>query len=401
MLPASKSISNRLLILRYIYHTDLIINNLSQAEDTRLMNDLLKKIRENNASGILELHARNAGTVMRFLCAVLAMIPGNYVLSGDSRLNQRPLKQLVLALQDLGAEIEYQDKDGFPPLLIRESNLSGKEVDIDASVSSQFISALMMIAPSLYDGLEIRLSGTIRSNSYIELTAALMNELGFRVEIHKNLVTVHSGFRKIVNEYTVESDWSSAAFWYEIAALSNNTGIVLKGLDEESLQGDSSLSTIFRDLGVQTEFVEAGIRLSNIPLKTEYLEIDFNDFPDLAQAIIVTAASLGIRGRFKGLETLSIKETDRTAALQIELAKTGADFIYDKISSSWSLTPSTTSKINEPQFDTYDDHRMAMALAPLCMKFKSVMIKNPEVVRKSYPDFWKDLEKLGFKTSCF
>lgn len=383
-LPASKSISNRVLILDALSGNRSALHNLSDANDTQLM---LKRI--HTEEKIVDVE--DAGTTMRFLTAYFSMTNQNKILTGTARMKERPIGILVDALRSLGAEIEYAEKNGFPPLDIKQ--FSGQKTNIlriRGDVSSQFISALMMVAPTLPQGLTLILEGKVGSRPYIHMTASLMETFGVSCEVLENQVNISSASYRPA-EFTVESDWSGASYWFAFAALASKAEIILPRLFSQSLQGDAAIIRIMASLGIESTFQDGLLRLSKVKHK-DALSWDFTHCPDLAQTVAVVCAATGIKGEFTGLESLRIKETDRIAALQNELRKIGADFVGE--STKWTLIPS--SKLPDKAFfNTYKDHRMAMAFAPLATLMK-VDIENPAVVKKSYPKFWEDMKLVGF-----
>jgi 3-phosphoshikimate 1-carboxyvinyltransferase len=399
-LPASKSISNRLLLIRALSRKDFSLNNLSEADDTRLLQKLISTVLSGHGrKNVLELDTANAGTVMRFLTAWLSMMPGKWVLTGSERMKQRPIGVLAEALKHLGASIDYLAKPGYPPLLITGSGLHGREVTIDPGVSSQYITALLLIAPYLSHGLILHLKGKKVSTPYAEMTIRLMQSFGARIKSGKTRIHVGPGVYEPC-EFTVESDWSSAAFWYEAAVFAEEVDIELEGLKFESLQGDAILPVIYQNFGIRTEFSDKGIRLSKVRKKIDGFYFDFTDYPDIAQSVILTCAGLGIRGRFEGLKSLLIKETDRVRALKNEVEKLGTRVVTsDKEDTMPAMEISASKPVFKPglAFETYGDHRMAMTLAPLALKAGSLKILNPDVVVKSYPDFWEHLKMTGFE----
>lgn len=386
--PGSKSESNRLLMLRDLYFPDLEIEGLSDSEDTQSMLRCLKD-RGNF------IHVQEAGTVMRFLTAYYAIKEGDEnILMGTSRMHERPVGVLVEALRQLGAEIEYLEKDGYPPIKIYGRDLKGGEIALDAGVSSQFISALMMIAPALESGLRIKLKGLSVSAPYIYLTSSLMRRLGFKVEVTGDEVIVMPGIPKMQKHtFRVEPDWSAVSYWFQMARLSPFSEIYLPGFLQQSLQGDAKVNGFFEPLGVQTQFMGPGIRLKKENRLPDRIKVNLLQNPDLAQTLVVTYAALGIPAEIAGLQSLRIKETDRLTALQNELSKTGADI---EIGDDFLKIHSGIKSVKGLEFETYNDHRMAMALAPLAL-LDEIVIKNPLVVAKSYPSFWSDLEKVGFQ----
>ena len=403
-LPASKSISNRLLIIQALTG-DVVggggrtIMNLSDAADTVLLKRLLEVIRARPATRkVVELDAENAGTVLRFLTAYLSLQPGKWVLTGSDRMKQRPIGILADALVSLGARIDCLARPGYPPLLISGGTLKGGEVFIDSGVSSQFTSALLMIGPLLPGGLTLRLTGNTVSAPYAGMTVRLMQQAGASVIQDPSGITVQPG-NYIPGTSRVEADWSSAAFWYEAAVFAGEVDLELTGLRPDSLQGDAILAEIYRHFGIRTEFTGNGARLTKIPFHTDRFSFDFTNHPDIAQAVMATCAGLGIGGRFEGVNSLQIKETDRLRALQNEFGKMGIQVSLggeqDVISAAEILqqTPHFREGI---AFESYGDHRTAMVVAPFALLADSVRISNPEVVVKSYPDFWGHLSSLGF-----
>lgn len=386
-LPASKSISNRVLIMHALSEADTPLKNLSDCDDTNVMEAALSSVDE-----VIDIKA--AGTAMRFLTAFFAIRDGVHVLTGTERMKNRPIKILVDALRQLGAQIDYLGKEGFPPLRIEGRVLAGGEVTLDGSVSSQYISALLMIAPMMKNGLVLHLTGTIISRPYIRLTLALMREFGIESKWHDDTIEITSQ-QYMPRIYTVESDWSAASYWYEMAALNKNSEIELLGLYEHSHQGDARLVEIFEKLGVSTLFTEHGVKLRHNGNCVQKFCYDFVNQPDLAQTFTVTAAMMNIPFRFDGLQTLKIKETDRIAALITELGKWGYRLKeIDNASIEW--TGEYDSPAVSQAIDTYEDHRMALAFAPAALVKKQVEINNPEVISKSYPNYWADLQKAGF-----
>lgn len=387
-LPSSKSICNRALIIWALSKGCKSIDNLSDCDDTRVMVRALE-----NMPDTIDIMA--AGTAMRFLTAFLSVTEGEHTITGTERMRQRPIKILVDALRSIGADIEYTENEGFPPLKIKGTRLEGKEITLPGDVSSQYISALMMIGPILKNGLKLKLTGNIISRPYINLTIEIMKEFGGKAEWEKdNVIVIHPQNYKPV-PYYVESDWSAASYWYEIAALSEDACIELPGLFEKSFQGDSKVAELFEQLGVKTEYADKHITLSKSRNITERLEYDFVNQPDLAQTFVVTCCMLEIPFRFSGLQSLKIKETDRMAALMKEMKKLGY-VISESEGSILEWNGERCESETTPAIDTYEDHRMAMAFAPAALKLKNIRINNPQVVSKSYPGFWNDLTKAGF-----
>ena len=386
LLPSSKSISNRTLILNALSGNKSVITNLSSARDTQLMQALI-----DSPDKIIDI--MDAGTTMRFLTAYFSLTGQHKVITGSERMKQRPIGLLVNALREIGVTIHYQEKEGFPPIeTVGFSIQKGNTVRIPGDVSSQYISALMMTAPLLRDGLVIQLEGKIGSRPYIEMTAALMKDFGISCEFKGNSIHIHHG------EYhpasiAIEADWSAASYWFAFIALAETGKVTLPHVSEQSLQGDRVAVEVMNKLGVKTQFGKSLTVLTKQPHNTS-LEWDFTDCPDLAQTVLPVCAAKGIPGRFKGLESLRIKETDRIAALQAELAKIGA--ALQEGNSVWNLIPGHYSKAQSVTIKTYHDHRMAMGMAPLATMM-DVTIESPEVVNKSYPGFWEDMKGVGFE----
>jgi 3-phosphoshikimate 1-carboxyvinyltransferase len=388
-ITGSKSETNRLLLLQALF-PNITLDNTSNSDDSEVMQKALKGNEE-----IVDIH--HAGTAMRFLTAYFAVNEGReVVLTGSPRMKERPIKVLVEALQQLGAQISYESQEGYPPIRIKGQKITKNKVNIPANVSSQYISALLLIAPKLENGIELTLVGEITSIPYIKMTLALLNEVGVETSFEGNTITVKPlTINPKPQTLTVESDWSSASYFFSLAALSNEASIALSSYKETSLQGDSALVEIYAKIGVETRFQENKITLVKQPnFKLETLNLDLNNTPDIAQTIVVTCLGLGIGCHLTGLHTLKIKETDRLEALRIELTKLGANISV----TNDSLTLIATKEIHSNvKIATYNDHRMAMAFAPLALKVP-IIIENAEVVSKSYPDFWVDLAGLGFQT---
>lgn len=387
-LPSSKSICNRALIIKALSGSNNNIENLSDCDDTRVMVKGLDELQPT-----IDIMA--AGTAMRFLTAYLSATQGTHIITGTERMKQRPISILVDALRKLGADIEYTEKEGFPPLKINGHTLEGEKVSLPGNVSSQYISALIMIGPVLKNGLTLTLTGNIISRPYINLTIEIMHEFGAKAEwTNEKTIKIYPIAYK-PNDYYVESDWSAASYWYEMAALSDDAEITLPGLFENSFQGDSKVAEIFSELGVITEYKDKEVVLRKSGNCTDRLNYDFVNQPDLAQTFVVTCCMMNIPFRFTGLQSLKIKETDRIAALKKEMSKLG--YIIEESKDSvleWN------GKRCETDFssgiDTYDDHRMAMAFAPAVLKTGELVINEPHVVSKSYPNYWKNLLTAGF-----
>ncbi|MCX2739717.1 3-phosphoshikimate 1-carboxyvinyltransferase [Pontibacter anaerobius] len=385
-LPASKSEANRALIIAALSGQESQLHNLSEANDTQLLQRLLQSDAET-------IDAEDAGTVMRFLTAYYAVTGQKKTLTGTDRMCQRPIKILVEALRKLGANIDYLGEEGYPPLKINGFTGTGqKHLKVRSDISSQYISALLMIAPLLPEGLELELEGKIGSRPYIEMTLSLMQHFGVRADFSGNTISVKPQ-KYTCAAFTVESDWSAASYWYSLVALANEAEITLLGLKEQSFQGDRAIADIMYRLGVYTEFTAEGVRL----LKKEHerhISLDFSDCPDLAQTVVALCAGIGVTVDMTGLESLRIKETDRIQALQIEVLSMNSS-LREVTPGVFRLEPDILQK-KQLSFRTYQDHRMAMAFAPLAL-LQPVEIQEPGVVRKSYPRFWEDLEKVGFE----
>ena len=408
-LPASKSISNRALILHSLAQSNIVPCNLSDCDDTRVMIRALNETSE-------QIDILAAGTAMRFLTAYLSVTPGTRTITGTKRMQQRPIRILVDALRKLGAQIEYAANEGFPPLRITGTELKGEEISLAGNISSQYISALLMIGAMLPKGLCLHLTGDIISRPYINLTLQLMRDFGAKAEwTSENSITVHPGGYQEV-PFTVESDWSAASYWYQMVALqgiknkkiekqekgSFNTStypeIELLGLFSHSYQGDSRGAEVFSKLGVRTEYTDHGVKLTSIGVPVARLVEDFVDIPDLAQTFVVTCCLMNIPFRFTGLQSLKIKETDRIIALITELRKLGY-VVRSEQDSILSWDGERCPAEAEPVISTYEDHRMAMAFAPACLVLPQIQIDEPQVVSKSYPSYWESLQEAGFKVS--
>jgi len=378
-----------MLIIKALSGSEASLNNLSDSDDT----DVLKQALEEN----LEVKdVGHAGTAMRFLTAYLTCLPGEVVLTGSSRMKERPIGSLVEALRKLGAGISYLEKEGCPPLRISGASIRGGDIEIEAGISSQFISALMMIGPKLEGGLRITLLGDVVSATYIKMTLSLMQECGIDASFDGKRIHVPEKPYKLKN-FTVESDWSGASYWFQMAALLPGSTLRLPHLYTNSLQGDAALVDIFKALGVNSLKEEEGLLLrSEITELPRRMDYDFTGCPDLVQTLAVTLCALGIPFRFTGTRTLRVKETDRIAALETELRKFGY-VLNSHAKGEWLEWDGARCKAEaDPLVQTYHDHRMAMAFAPLAIAAKRIKIEDPGVVSKSYPAYWSDLEKAGF-----
>ena len=387
-LNSSKSESNRLLIIKALSEKEITIKNLSKANDSVLLKNLLE------SENLVVWDAQDAGTSFRFLTSFLAIKKEHVVLSGTERMKQRPVKVLVDALNKIGAEILYLENEGFPPIYVKgKINQVKNKLDIPGDISSQYISSLLLIAPLLEKGIEINIEEPFYSRPYVNMTLNLMNSFGIKSEVKGNKISIkNQEFSS--GSYIVESDWSAASYWYSILSISDNiNNLTLQGLKKKSNQGDSVISELMKSFGVNTQYKEDGIVLTKIKLDTEEIELDFRDCPDLAQTILVVAAYHKIKLKVSGVESLKIKETDRLLAMKNELKKIGCDFYEED--NYWVLEKRSREIDDELAIDTYKDHRMAMAFAPLASK-KSIIINDPDVVVKSYPTYWEDLKKVGF-----
>lgn len=394
-LPASKSISNRALIINALGKNKEEPQNIAICDDTDVLVQALKKM-----PPIIDIGA--AGTAMRFLTAYLSVTPGKHLLTGSERMKNRPIRILVEALRSLGARITYMEKEGFPPLNIEGCTLCGGKISLQGNVSSQYISALLMIGPTLQDGLTLRLEGEIISKPYIDLTLSLMKNYGAEVQWScANEISVAPIPYKNT-PFFIENDWSAASYWYQLTALSSDssTRFILPGLFRNSMQGDACVAKIFTSLGVRTEYItengQPAVCIYKAGSPAGYLEYDFVNQPDLTQTLVVTCLLMQIPFHFTGLQSLKIKETDRIHALISESRKLGfllkqandCELIWDGA----RCAPHTETGI-----DTYEDHRMAMAFAPAALRFPEIRINHPQVVSKSYPQFWNSLTQVGFK----
>ena len=387
-LPSSKSMSNRALILNALSGNRSTVSNLSSARDTKLMQALI-----NSNDHVIDV--MDAGTTMRFLTAYFAVTNQKKILTGTDRMKQRPIKLLVDALRLIGAEINYKGEDGFPPIESHGFESQKKAaLSMPGNVSSQYISALMMLAPLLPNGLTINLTSEAGSVPYITMTTSLMREFGAEVDLDfkNNRILVKSGNYKPSN-VTIEADWSAASYWFGFTALANEAKIILPKVSEKSLQGDRVVVEVMEKLGVKSTFRGNSLELTKKDF-TGHLTLDFRDCPDLAQTVLPVCAAKGITGEFTGLESLRIKETDRIDALQKELKKIGAEFT-EPATGNWKLVPGRISDLKSP-IQTYHDHRMAMGFAPWAT-LTDLVIESPEVVNKSYPGFWEDVKSIGIE----
>ena len=369
-LPSSKSISNRLLIIKALCKEKFLIKNLSESDDTILLKNALNSKEKT-------INVSHAGTSFRFLTSFLSIQKGKeFILNGSDRMKERPIKELVNSLQGLGVKIEYLEKEDFPPLKIIGTEIDGGEIEIDGTISSQFISSLLLIAPNLKNGLILKIKGELVSKPYVLMTLKLMGEFGINWTWNKDVITILKQ-EYVAKNYTVESDWSAATFWFQSASLSEKCKIILRGLNEESIQGDSACKKIFKDLGVDSVFKNGDLILTKNKRISPSETYNLIETPDIYQSLKCTLFALNKDSEFTGIQTLRNKETDRITAVENELLK-----------------------LNTPKIiETYNDHRMAMSFAPLSLKFEELQISNPGVISKSYPNYWKDLKKGGFKIS--
>ena len=395
-LPASKSISNRALIIHALSGGDTLPQNISDCDDTEVIVSALQNTPE-------EINIKAAGTAMRFMTAYLSLIPGTHVLTGTERMKHRPISTLVDALRQLGADIEYMGEQGFPPLRITGKPLPGGDLDMAGCISSQYISAMLIIGPLMEKGLSLHLTSDIISRPYIDLTLWLMGEYGAEAQwVSADTIVVEPKPYK-TRDYFIENDWSAASYWYEMVALSDDpeATVRLTGLTDGSKQGDSVTRYIFSLLGVKTVFqtkkqgVPQTVTIKRNGRCVPRLEYDFMNSPDLAQTFVVTCLAKGVPFHFKGLATLKIKETDRIEAMKREARKLG--YVVESRNDSELLWNGERCEPTNEPIDTYEDHRMALAFAPYAFKQQGLAINNPQVVSKSYPKFWENLEEAGFK----
>jgi len=387
-LNGSKSISNRLLIIQSLCEQTFQIKNLSNAKDTVILQTLLTKIEDPL------LDAGDAGTSYRFLTAMLALRGNNQFLIGSKRMCERPIGVLVNALNELGANVVYAGSVGFPPLNLKEHDAAswGCRVHMGAHVSSQFISALLLIGPLMPNGIELILEGKIISRPYIQMTLNLMDRFGILSVWNKNMIKVPPQNYTAI-DCKVEADWSAASYFYSFAALSQESGLQLNGLYRDSVQGDAVVAELMTKFGIETTYNEQGVFIEKKGSIVDKFYHDFSDCPDLAQTFAVLCAAMNIEAELTGLDTLSIKETDRIAALYTELTKLGCHVVIS--SNSLIITKGIDNRCQKVQIDTYNDHRMAMSFAPLCLILEELVFDDKQVVSKSYPDFWNDLAAIG------
>lgn len=387
-LPHSKSISNRLIIIRELSKGGFPINKLSESDDTIVMEQAF-------ASQSKEVNIGHAGTSMRFLTAYYAATGQKKIMTGSDRMKNRPIGELVNSLNLLGADIKYVEKDGYPPIQTSGKALQGSRIQIRGSVSSQFITALLLVAPVLSDGLTIQIVDELISSSYVKLTLGLMQEFGIFYTWHENTIHIpHQDYTP--RAYTVEADWSAASYWYQLALLADEQDILLCDLFENSFQGDAAVAEIFKPMGIETLFEGDKVRLKKTGEQPSFYSFDFINNPDVVQTMVVALCLKNIPFRLSGAQTLRIKETDRIAALQNEMAKLG--YIIKETSAGvleWDGAKTAPREVIE--IETYHDHRMALAFAPAALYFPGIIIKDAMVVTKSYPSYWEDLKKVGLE----
>ena len=400
-LTGSKSECNRALLIEALSKCKVKVENISDAADAVTLSAVLQSALKSNAgnktSGNLQPSTYNigpAGTAMRFLTAFFTLQHGEIVLTGSERMKQRPIGILVDALRMLGANIEYSENEGFPPLLIKgDFEQKQKRISIKGNISSQYITALLLIAPCLPFGLELQIEGDLTSKPYVEMTLAMLQTAGIKHAWFDSVIHIDKQEYKQTSLH-IEPDWSAASYWYAIAALGNEAELLLPGLTAYSLQGDSIITEIMANFGITSQFKDGGVYIKKEPKEVIRKIFDLKECPDLAQTIIVVCAALKVEATFTGLETLKIKETDRIKALQNELGKIGVKLIEKGL--VYKLDCSERFIPEKVFIKTYDDHRMAMAFAPLALLIPEIEIEDAQVVEKSYPAFWKDLEKVGF-----
>lgn len=387
-LPASKSESNRALTIAAYGGFAPDFQNLSESSDTQLLKHIFEDLGKNEAVDV-----RDCGTAARFMLTFLACHEGRWLLTGTERMQQRPMQDLLVVLRKLNADIQCVEKDGFLPVRIVGKPLNGDKITVDVTRSSQFASSLLLAAPMWPNGLELELEGELNSLPYIDMTISMMRHFGADVE-RKNRAVFVKPKPYCPTTFVVEPDWSAASYWYEIAALSEDCDIFLKNLSLQSLQGDAKVANMAELLGVQTIVEKNGLRLKKLPHASTNLSFDFSDTPDLFPAVVVACAGLGREARFTGVKNLSVKESDRVEAISKELSKIGVHFERVSENELW-LKPSDLQNVSckTLKFNSYNDHRIAMALAPLGLIFSSIEVDQPEVVVKSYPGFWSDFAK--------
>jgi 3-phosphoshikimate 1-carboxyvinyltransferase len=393
-IPASKSESNRALIIKSLTNSNFEIKNLSDSNDTLVLEKAINQI-ANNHSEIIEINIEDCGTAMRFLTSVLAITKGEFILTGSERMKQRPIQFLVDSLNKINANISYLENTGFPPLRITGSELIGDSISINGSVSSQYISSILMISPLLKNGLKINLEKNIVSEPYIYLTLKMMNHFGIQIQKTENCIVVPTQ-KYIAKDISINGDWSSVSYWYEMAAFSEDMDLKIHGISKTGFQGDEVIAEIFEAFGVKTTFHENYIHLTKTGNLVDNFEFDFSNHPDLALTVAVCCAGLKINCNLKGLKTLKDKESNRFAAIVSEIGKLGIPVKSNEID---EISFNAKEIIFEKNIlvNTFNDHRIAMAFAPLACILKEIKIEESEIVKKSYSNFWEDLKNLGFK----
>lgn len=395
-LTGSKSESNRALIIEALSKGKVTVENISNAADTIVLKEALELSDRATSDSRITIDIGPAGTAMRFLTSYLTQMKGSFLLTGTERMKNRPIGILTQALSKIGGVINFQDKEGYPPLLIEGSMAQENDkVSIKGNISSQYITSLLLIAPTLPKGLKIEIIGDLTSRPYVTMTLDMMQEAGINYTWDRGKISIPNQEYKH-SKLFIEPDWSAASYWYSIVALSKSGELTLTGLKKESLQGDSHIVEIMKHFGVETTFVDEGIKIKKVALErpSDKSFFDFKECPDLAQTIVVLATALKRDITLTGLETLKIKETDRVAALQTEISKYGGQLIEDN--GTYHLKTDNVAFDRTLQFATYEDHRMAMAFSPLALLSNHIKIEDPYVVDKSYPNFWKDLQETGF-----
>ena len=392
-LPGSKSLSNRVLVIQALSGLSFSITNLSDSDDTKHLQEAFNTIKH-KTSAIIDIG--HAGTDMRFLTSFLSIKKGNWELTGSERMQQRPIGDLITVLDSLGADISYKNNEGYPPLLINGSSIKGGAAVINGNVSSQYISSLLLVAPYFTEGLELTLQKNIVSTPYITMTIELMKAFGADVTWNEQKISVKPiPYSYSKSSYEIESDWSAASYFYSLVALSKeNTTLTLSSLFYKSLQADAVCNSIYKQFGVESVFENNQVTLTKQPHNLTNFHYDFTDCPDIAQTLVCTCIGLQISFHFAGLQTLKVKETDRIIALKNEAEKCGIDL--EVSSNSITYKPnSETKQLTNDSIATYSDHRMAMAFAPLCLIYDTLLIEDGDVVSKSYPTFWEDLKLIG------